>query len=88
MREKGNSIRVVAMETILGEFLVDSQAFLFPMIHFFQMEEGRATIFGGWEESFVTATRPKQMYAAIHLQSFNSPHALLRLAADAVSPVR
>lgn len=51
------------MVTIFGEFLEDSQTFLFPMIYFFQMEEGRATILG--ERKFVTATQPKLPYAAI-----------------------
>lgn len=44
--------------TICGEFLKDSQAFFFPMIRFFQMEEGRATILGEKEvcDSHTTKT--------------------------------
>lgn len=58
VRKRGILIHPVAMVTILGEFLVDSRAFLFPMIHFFWMEEGRATIFGEKEvcDSHTTKT--------------------------------
>lgn len=46
VRKGGILIHPVAIVTILGEFLVDSRAFLFPMICFFRMEEGRAAILG------------------------------------------
>lgn len=63
VRERGVLIHPVVMVTILSEFFADSQAFLFPMIISFRWRKGGQRFWEKWK--FVTATRPKQMYAAI-----------------------
>lgn len=68
MREGGILIHPVAMVTILGEFLEDSQTSLFPMFYFFQTEEEKSDLI--WEREVCRQPHnQKKMYAAI-LKSF------------------
>lgn len=62
VRERGILIHPVVMETILGEFLADSS---FPLScdSFLSDEGSEGNDFQG-NGSLLTATRPKQMYAA------------------------